>query len=100
MLDAADLTLWLDSHPGAVQIVAHVRSGVGANAGYEVVLKRDGASGRSELRQAGSVVLESDAGVSLGTLAVNRQSADQCGIEVRLYEGERLVLSQRFVCPP
>ena len=79
---------------GNLQVAPRVSGPAGKALRYEMQVTREGDAGRSRSQQAGSVRLDES---GMGRLASNSMSIgphDEYRVEVKLYEGGRLVAEE------
>lgn len=101
MLDGSMIDLWLEvsMKSGTQVVVPYARASVDAQAGYQVLVLREGSAGKSEIRQSGNVSLQPGVASPLGQVSVNRTPNDSCRVEIRLFEGVRQTVARDFDCP-
>ncbi|MBB5214322.1 curli-like amyloid fiber formation chaperone CsgH [Parapusillimonas granuli] len=97
----SDIQAWLEAASRAQPslIVPYVRSGHQATLRYRVEASKEGRSGKSVLKQGGSVTIYPGQAVNLGTMSLTREAGDVCSVVLSLYEKEKIVGNYRFDCP-
>lgn len=97
----SDIQAWLEaaSRSQPSLIVPYVKSGHQATLQYEIEARKEGKSGKSVLRQGGSVTIYPGQTVNLGSMTLSRNMHDICFVVLSLYEREKKVANYRFDCP-
>lgn len=97
----SDIQVWLEaaSRNQPSLIVPYVKSGHQATLQYKVEARKEGKTGKSVLRQGGSVTIYPGQILSLGSMSLSRNTHDTCFVVLSLYEQGKNVAVYRFDCP-
>ena len=91
---AYDLHIGATVRNGNLQVTPRVAGPAGKALRYEMVVTRHGGAGSSNSSQAGSVRLDESGAARLASSSVSVSPQDEYRVEVKLYEGGRLVAEQ------
>lgn len=98
----ADLQVWLETFYSKTQpafIVPYVRSKEDTHLTYRLNTVKVGRSGRSELKQSGSVEVQAGVPVAIVRMSVTRDAGDECQIDLYLQEAQSGEKEYHFECP-
>jgi hypothetical protein len=84
---------------GTLQVAPTVHGPAGAALRYEIRTTREGASGKSDSSQSGSVRLDNVGDGKLATTNVSVTPQDRYRIQVKLLEGGRVVAEEEVTYP-
>lgn len=84
---------------GTLQVAPRVRGPAGAALRYEIRTTKEGAAGKSDTSQSGSVRLGDNGEATLATTSVSVTPQDRYRIQVKLLEGGRVVAEEEVVYP-
>jgi hypothetical protein len=90
---AADYRLDLGAsvRGGSLKVEPHVTGPAGKALRYEVAVTRESRGGRSNSQQTGTVRLDERGAAALASNTVSVNPGDNYRIEVRVFDGDRLV---------
>ena len=84
---------------GTLKVEPTVQGPAGAAVRYEIQTVREGAGGRSNSSQSGSVRLGEDGAAKLASTSVSVAPQDRYRIQVKLLEGGRVVAEEEVRYP-
>jgi hypothetical protein len=84
---------------GMLTVEPEVAGPAGAELGYEIVTRKEGAGGNSNSSQSGNVRLGASGQASLASTSVSVAPEDRYRIQVKVREGGRVVAEQTVVYP-
>jgi len=95
-----NIQVWLeaDKRKGSV-VTPYIKSKVPQTLQYRVRASKEGHHGRSEITQSGTVTIQDDRPVALGSIGMSVAPADTCRIELSLAEGGVLFATYVLPCP-
>jgi hypothetical protein len=95
---AADLTLDIgaEESQGQLRVTPIVTSATDRRLRYEVLAQKEGASGKSQSRQAGNLAVRAGVRASASTLALGIAPGDRYTVTVRLFEGRKLLAEKKL----
>ncbi len=101
MADDAGVRLTLDTSTSGrmLTVVPHVMAPGAARLRYEIVSTKHGKSGRSSTSQTGNVAVGPDGAGTFARLSLGVGPDDRYTIDVRVYDGARLVAEQTLNYP-
>jgi len=97
----ADFTVWIETQEeaGRLAVVPYVKASKPASLRYVLISHKEGGSGTSNTRQAGSINVIPAAPLALSRLLLGADAGDRYTIELRMYEDDRLVAEQTVTYP-
>lgn len=102
-IDATPYEVWIEwrTRPRAAVVVPYVRAQSKGLLEYQVIIRREGSSGFTEIQQTGDVQLQPSIPKSLGELLISRDPGDTCTVQVRLGDRDKPkpALERSFDCP-
>jgi transcription elongation GreA/GreB family factor len=104
-IDATPMEVWIEwrTRPRAAVVVPYVRGQDKALIDYQVLIRRQGTSGSTEIQQTGDAQLEPSIAKPLGELLISREPGDSCTVYVKIGErgrpGQAKPLERNFNCP-
>ena len=84
---------------GTLQVTPTVQGPAGAALRYEIRTTKEGANGKSNSSQSGSVRLGDDGAAKLATTSVSVTPRDRYRVNVKLLEGGRVVAEEEVLYP-
>ena len=84
---------------GTLKVEPTVQGPAGAALRYEIETMKEGASGRSNSSQSGSVRLGADGAAKLASTSVSVTPKDRYRIQVKLLDGGRVVAEEEVRYP-
>jgi hypothetical protein len=102
-IEATPIEVWIEwrTRPRAAVVVPYVRTPSKGVIDYQVLVRRQGQSGSTEIQQTGDTELQPSLAKPLGELLISREPGDSCTVFVKI--GERRQgqkpLERNFDCP-
>jgi hypothetical protein len=102
-IEAIPVEVWIEwrSRPRAAVVVPYVRGQEKALIDYQVLIRRKGSSGATQIQQTGDAELQPSLAKPLGELLISRDPGDSCTVFVRIAErtpGQKPI-ERNFDCP-
>jgi hypothetical protein len=104
-LDATPVEVWIEwrQRPRAAVVVPYVRAQERSQVDYQFFIRRQGASGSTEVQQSGDAELLPHVPRLLGEVLISRDPGDKCSVYVRIVErverGQAKPVERNFDCP-
>jgi hypothetical protein len=104
-IEATPIEVWIEwrTRPRAAVVVPYVRAQNKALIDYQLLIRRQGSSGATEIQQTGDAQLQPSIAKPLGELLINREPGDSCTVLVKIGErgrpGQAKPIERNFDCP-
>jgi hypothetical protein len=99
--DSANHLAWIETtlHENRLEVVAHVKAAHTGMLDFELSSVKEGPSGNSQTKQAGSIKLEKGESRALTHLNLSLTGKDHYRLTLRVYKDRQLIAEDRVAYP-
>lgn len=100
MLVDHTIQAWLETDNARGNLITpYVRSAEPRTLQYRVQANKEGAGGRSQISQSGTVTIEVNQPKALGSIGLSVSASDTCRIQLTLADAGVVIATYDFPCP-